>query len=495
MAINPFRVGELQLPQPLRPVPIDFSPLSQIGESIGQYRQQQEIGSILRGATDESGNLDIQKAASGLGAAGHLVAANRLIDTATRRAAQQASEATARRGQDITKAHYTATEADMAEQRRIAQERLNLEEKTRKQGNIYVEPNALGIGPPTYRRLNPDDTFQTLTPTPAAPAPSPIGPRSDIAPGAMPTASFAERFDPETAPPARVAAVGPTALPGPTAAPQTPPAVQTAQATPAALQQVEQQYGPQATAVLKDMLDYKRGPLKGKEEAWITLARQVDPNYDPLEWERREKQAKAAPPAGETQARIGFGRDFLSKVDNIKERVAAGELTSLSGRGQAFLNTGGPGELKRAINGGAESLERLLTGAGMPASEAARYKRQYEVDELRTVSKEDQRRKVNELEQAIRFVGSAVAEGRGGEDLLKGYQSKFGKPLDEPAPSAKKTPTQTESPKMSKEEVDTFVNGAASRIQRASPDQREAVRNDVYKILRDKRIPPDLWPR
>src|SRR5881394_3523741 len=115
MAINPFRVGELQLPQPLRPVPIDFSPLSQIGDAIGQYRQQQEIGSILRGATDESGNLDIQKAAAGLGAAGHLVAANRLIDTATRQAAQKASEETARRGQDITAGHYKATEAQAAE--------------------------------------------------------------------------------------------------------------------------------------------------------------------------------------------------------------------------------------------------------------------------------------------------------------------------------------------------------------------------------------------
>ena len=82
MAINPFRVGELQLPQPLRPVPIDFAPLQSIGEGIGQYRQQQQIGSILAGATDEAGNVDPVKAANGLFAAGHTVQANRLLETA-----------------------------------------------------------------------------------------------------------------------------------------------------------------------------------------------------------------------------------------------------------------------------------------------------------------------------------------------------------------------------------------------------------------------------
>jgi len=47
--------------------------------------------------------------------------------------------------------------------------------------------------------------------------------------------------------------------------------------------------------VLKDILEYKRGPLHGKEEAWITAAQQVDPSYDPLQWDARQKEAKQAP--------------------------------------------------------------------------------------------------------------------------------------------------------------------------------------------------------
>ena len=81
MAINPFRVGELQLPQPLRPVPIDFSPLQSIGEGIGQYRQQQQIGGILAGATGPDGQLDLDKAARDMAAAGF--AGQALSDQAT----------------------------------------------------------------------------------------------------------------------------------------------------------------------------------------------------------------------------------------------------------------------------------------------------------------------------------------------------------------------------------------------------------------------------
>ena len=317
MAINPFRVGELQLPQPLRPVPIDFSPLQSIGEGIGQYRQQQAIGSILAGATGPDGQLDLNKAASGLAAAGFAGHAERLVDSALKQKALTSAEANRaeerrlqERQQDITAGHYTATEKDLEERRRLDQERLDLEKRAKKYGTIYQEPHPLGLGSPTYKYFDPDtNTMQVLPPgamPPAAttPAPTSVGPRSDVAPGVAPAGAptFADRFDPENAPPTRVAGLGPTAIPGP-AAPQAAPGVQTAQAAPApaaapanpALQQVEQQYGPQAAAVLKDILEYKRAPLKGKEEAWITLARSVDPTYDPLQWETREKEAKASP--------------------------------------------------------------------------------------------------------------------------------------------------------------------------------------------------------
>src|SRR6185369_12911952 len=59
---NNFRVGDLQLPQPLRPVAIDFSPLQSIGEGIGQWRLRQQLGEISQAATDANGNFDQNKA-------------------------------------------------------------------------------------------------------------------------------------------------------------------------------------------------------------------------------------------------------------------------------------------------------------------------------------------------------------------------------------------------------------------------------------------------
>lgn len=311
MAINPFRVGELQLPQPLRPPAIDFSPLQSIGEGIGQYRQKQQIGGILASATGPDGQLDLNKAAAGLASAGFAGHAQRLLDSAMRQAAQRSleqhqrtSEETTRRGQDITAGHYSAAEREAAARTKLEQERLDLERETRKEGTIYPEPDPLGLGGPTYRRYDRGTGTMGVVPqgvVPTAPAPATIAPRSDLAPDAAPEAqpTFADRFDPENAPPTRVAGLGPTALPGP-AAPQAAPGTQTAQATPPtaapvnpALQQVEQKYGPQAAAVLKDIIEYKRAPLKGREEQWITLARQVDPNYDPLEYERLQKEATA----------------------------------------------------------------------------------------------------------------------------------------------------------------------------------------------------------
>jgi len=47
--------------------------------------------------------------------------------------------------------------------------------------------------------------------------------------------------------------------------------------------------------VLQDILTYKRGPLHGKEDVWISAARSVDPTYDPLQWEARQKEAKTPP--------------------------------------------------------------------------------------------------------------------------------------------------------------------------------------------------------
>src|SRR6188768_2007736 len=208
MAINPFRVGELQLPQPLRPVPIDFSPLQSIGEGIGQYRQQQQIGGILAGATGPDGQLDLDKAARDMAAAGFAGQANRLLDSALRQKALTSAEADraegrrlTERGQDITSAHQKALEADLAERRRIAELEANrptyhaVPPSLTDPGTILEYPRQ-GGPPKTY-------PFPGATaapgPVPAAPtAVAPAGPA--VAPQPQPQAAVPATAAPVVAP-------------------------------------------------------------------------------------------------------------------------------------------------------------------------------------------------------------------------------------------------------------------------------------------------------
>jgi hypothetical protein len=156
MAINPFRVGELQLPQPLRPVPIDFSPLQSIGEGIGQYRQQQQIGEILAGATGPDGQLDLNKAATNLGAAGHARLAEQMVQRAIQQQTLRSAEADRQRTYDLAKQQYE-TSVDPEVQGRLAAAR---------RGPTAVAPGTTLVGPdnqPVYTApVKPE--LKTVTP-------------------------------------------------------------------------------------------------------------------------------------------------------------------------------------------------------------------------------------------------------------------------------------------------------------------------------------------
>src|SRR4051812_15768253 len=158
MAINPFRVGELQLPQPLRPVPIDFSPLSAIGDTIGAFRQQQQVGDIIKGATDEAGNLDHVKAADELSKAGLQKYAEPLYALANRR--QVLSQDAA--AQAETGRHHRRLE-DLTAERQSKEYQTRLAElKSNRQRDDK---------PPTnYRWIDPDDHDKGVTPIAGGPA-------------------------------------------------------------------------------------------------------------------------------------------------------------------------------------------------------------------------------------------------------------------------------------------------------------------------------------
>ena len=179
MAINPFRVGELQLPQPLRPVPIDFSPLQSIGEGIGQYRQQQQIGSILAGATDEAGNVDPIKAATALGAAGFGAHAQRMLDTALRQKTLEES---------ISQHRTAQSHADA-----VLQETIRANQAREAAGGIHAVPNMnagttdlVKVGPGGYTVLAPTAPAAAGNVPPTAPRPTPTT-APPVEPDAAPT--------------------------------------------------------------------------------------------------------------------------------------------------------------------------------------------------------------------------------------------------------------------------------------------------------------------
>jgi hypothetical protein len=137
-------------------------------------------------------------------------------------------------------------------------------------------------------------------------------------------------------------------------------------------------------------------------------------------------------------AEVRLARSFLDRLDDvtdaqgnvvpgIRSRIAAGELNgNLTNRGLAIVGQGGPGELRRAIDEGAEALLRGLTGAGMNRDEAANYVRRYQFSPIDT--SKTAIHKLNDLEAALRYTAE-VDKGRGGDDFLKGFPSQFGRPV------------------------------------------------------------------
>lgn len=83
-------------------------------------------------------------------------------------------------------------------------------------------------------------------------------------------------------------------------------------------------------------------------------------------------------PSSEVMGRLGVSQNFLDNFDTIRQQAANGDLTgpvdyvtgTLFGRGPA-------GIANRTIASGVDGLRRMLTGAGMPASEAADYLSRY----------------------------------------------------------------------------------------------------------------------
>jgi hypothetical protein len=192
--------------------------------------------------------------------------------------------------------------------------------------------------------------------------------------------------------------------------------------------------GPNMQTLVKGVAEYEIDPqaIDAKDRVRVlTHAKNYRPDYSTAEYQKR-----GTPASGEVAARIGLGRGFIDKTPELRQRIEAGELNgSIQARTAAYLGQGRAGEIRRAIDEGADALLRGLTGAGMSVQEAANYARRYQFSPIDT--RDTAIRKLNELEQALRYVATEVGKGRGGDDFLSGFSSRFGQPTaGQAAPTA-----------------------------------------------------------
>ncbi|TIR87364.1 MAG: hypothetical protein E5X05_01315 [Mesorhizobium sp.] len=115
----------------------------------------------------------------------------------------------------------------------------------------------------------------------------------------------------------------------------------------------------------------------------------------------------------EAAGRIGLADTFLNNFDTIRQKVANGEVTGLYDAFRSRNDSAYPGaETYRQIQTGVDSLQRMLTGAGMPSTEAAAYAFRYlptYTDDAGSMST-----KLDRLKSELESVKSRVLQGRGG---------------------------------------------------------------------------------
>lgn len=118
----------------------------------------------------------------------------------------------------------------------------------------------------------------------------------------------------------------------------------------------------------------------------------------------------------EAAGRLGLATTFLEDVPEIRKAIKDGKLTGPYDVSKARMGIGEAGRLYARIESGVDALRRTLSGAGMPAEEAAQYVRRYQPSFVDT--DETLLAKLEQLESELKGNVAAIMQGRGGVGSL-----------------------------------------------------------------------------
>ena len=144
--------------------------------------------------------------------------------------------------------------------------------------------------------------------------------------------------------------------------------------------------------------------------------------------------AQAAKPRqlpADMAGRVALAEEYLSKAADINKAIKSGSLTGIFDSQTAKAGYGPAGEVYRQIQSGRDALQRTLTGAGMPASEAAEYADRY----LPTVG-DTQETLASKQSQLQAELGRFIQEARGPGATPQAPQAQQGAPQGQPTQTA-----------------------------------------------------------
>lgn len=105
-----------------------------------------------------------------------------------------------------------------------------------------------------------------------------------------------------------------------------------------------------------------------------------DGSLEPIPGGPADPAAKSSAPRqlpADMAGRVALAEEYLSNADAINSAIKSGALTGPIDNRTAAAGYGKGGEIFRQIQSGRDALQRTLTGAGMPASEASEYADRY----------------------------------------------------------------------------------------------------------------------